>query len=211
MSATSIVKLIERCELDSHADTCVAGANTLILETTGQKLYVYGFHEVLGPMPNIDIGKDATIWDCPTTGIPYMVIISEALFFGDKIAATLLTHNQLCANRIKVDHVPKQCEPKSCHSIHSFPKADEDIQIPLDMEGIISGFTTRKPTWEEYQDQVSFQRLQLTSDEPWKPTSDNFSVEEQCCVLSIRHLDQVIEEEEIAFENLHRHVAAAKS
>ena len=127
MSATSIVKLIERCELDSHADTCVAGANTLILETTGQKLYVYGFHKVLGPMPNIDIGKDATIWDCPTTGIPYMVIISEALFFGDKIAATLLTHNQLCANRIKVDHVPKQCEPKSCHSIHSFPKADEDI------------------------------------------------------------------------------------
>ena len=47
------------------------------------------------------------------------------------------------------------------------------------MEGIVSGFTTIKPIWEEYQDQVSFPRLQLTSDEPWKPTSYHFSVEEQ--------------------------------
>ena len=82
-SATSIAKSIARCELDSHADTCVAGANTLIVETTGQKVYVYGFHEALGPMANIDIGTAATIWDCPTTGISYMVIISEALCFGD--------------------------------------------------------------------------------------------------------------------------------
>ena len=44
MSATSIEKLIACCELDSHADTCVARANTLIVETTDQKVYVYGFH-----------------------------------------------------------------------------------------------------------------------------------------------------------------------
>ena len=79
------------------------------------------------------------------------------------------------------------------------------------MEGIVSGFTTIKPIWEEYQDQVSFPRLQLTSDEPWKPTSYHFAVEEQRCLSSIRHLDQVIDEGELAVENLHRHVAAAKS
>ena len=161
-SAKSIAKSTARCELDSHADTCVAGANTLIVETTGQKVYVYGFHEALGPMANIDIGTAATIWDCPTTGISYMVIISEALCFGDEIADTLLTPNQVRANSVKVDDVPKQFDSKSRHSIHSFPKPDEDVEIPLEMEGIISGFTTRKPTWEEYQDQVSFPRLQLT-------------------------------------------------
>ena len=156
MSATSTAKLIARCELDSHTDTCVAGANTLIVETNEQKVYIYRFHEALGPMANIDIGTVATIWDCPTTGISYMVIISEALCFGNKIADTLLTPNQLRANRIKVDDVPKQFDPKSRHSIHSFPKAGEDVEIPLGMQGIISGFTTRKPTWEEYQDQVPF-------------------------------------------------------
>ena len=47
--------------------------------------------------------------------------------------------------------------------------------------------------------------------EPWKPTSDHFDVEEQRSVLSIRHLDQVIYQGELAAENLHRHGAAAKS
>ena len=84
------------------------------------------------------------------------------------------------------------------------------MEIPLEMEGILSGFTTRKPTWEEYQYQVSFPRLKLTSYEPWKPTSDHFAVEEQRCILSIRHPDQVIDEEELAVDNQHRYVAAAK-
>ena len=128
-------------------------------------------------MPNIDICTAATICDCPTTCISYMVIISEALCFGDKISDTILTPNQICANIIEVDDVPKPFVPKSRHSIHPFSKLGEDVEIPLDMEGIISGFTNRKPTWEEYQDQVSFPWLQLTSYETWKPTSDQFSVE----------------------------------
>ena len=66
-----------------------------------------------------------------------MVIISEALCFGNKIADTLLTPNQLRANRIKVDDVPKQFDPKLRHSIHSFPKPDEDVEIPHETEGII--------------------------------------------------------------------------
>ena len=75
-------------------------------------------------MPNIDIGTSATIWDFPATGISYMVIISEALCFGKNIADTLITPNQLCANRINVDDVPKQFDPKSRHSIQSFPNPD---------------------------------------------------------------------------------------
>ena len=149
MSATSIAKLIAHCDLDSHSDTCVAGSNTLVVEKTGQKVYVYGFHEALGPMPNIDIGTAATIWYCPTTGISYMVIISEALCFGDNIADTLLTPNHIRANRIKVDDVPKQFDPNSRNYIHSFPKPYEDVEIPLEIEVIILGFTTIKPTWEE--------------------------------------------------------------
>ena len=53
--------------------------------------------------------------------------------------------------------------------------------------------------------------MQLTSDEPWKPTSDKFAVEEQRYISSIRSLDQVIDEGELTFENLHRHVADEKS
>ena len=78
-------------------------------------------------MTNIDIGTATTIWDCPTTGISYMVIISEALCFGNKISDTLLTPNQLRAKIIKVDDVPKQFDPKSRQFIHPFPKPDEDV------------------------------------------------------------------------------------
>ena len=35
------------CELDSHADTCVAGANTLMIGDNGRKVNVTGFLDEL--------------------------------------------------------------------------------------------------------------------------------------------------------------------
>jgi hypothetical protein len=135
-----------RCELDSHADTCVAGANCLVVVDDGRTANVYPYNEDYKPEKSIPIGTVATLWDCPKTGQTYVLIIHEALYFGDKLPDTLLTPNQLQAHGLKVDKVPKQYDSKSNHSISSFPKPDRDVHIPLELSGVISGFETRKPT-----------------------------------------------------------------
>ena len=39
-----------RCELDSHADTCVAGSNTLRISDEGRQVTVHGYSDELAPM-----------------------------------------------------------------------------------------------------------------------------------------------------------------
>jgi hypothetical protein len=70
------------------------------------------------------------------------------LYFGSKISHALLNPNQICANGVIVDDVPHHLSQNrdSNHSIY-FP--EEDIHIPLTLEGCISGFNVRKPTAHE--------------------------------------------------------------
>ena len=39
-----------RCELDSHADTCIAGSNTLRISDEGRQVTVHGYSDELAPM-----------------------------------------------------------------------------------------------------------------------------------------------------------------
>jgi hypothetical protein len=57
------------CELDSHADTCVAGANCVILEETNQLVNVSAFSEHLDTMKNVPIVTMATAYNDPNTGV----------------------------------------------------------------------------------------------------------------------------------------------
>ena len=86
-----------RCELDSHADTVVAGANTLRVSDEGRQVIVHGYSEefesVTAPVTTV-----ATLWDHPETGQPYILVMHEALYFGDQVGTTLICPNQLRAN-----------------------------------------------------------------------------------------------------------------
>ena len=53
---------------------------------------------------------------------------------------------------------------------------DAQVSIPLTLEGIMSGFESRKPTWEEYE---TLPRVVLTADTPWEPNSSDFSLHEE--------------------------------
>lgn len=63
--ASSQLKKVERCELDSHADTCVAGSNCVVLEYTGQKVRVSPFSDEYEPMKDVPIASCATAYDLP--------------------------------------------------------------------------------------------------------------------------------------------------
>ena len=137
-----------RTECDSHADTCVAGCNTVKLSDDGRAVTVHGFTDDSQPHPNIPIATVATVWIGPE-GAPYLLIIHEALFFGDLVHGSLLNPNQLRANHVKVHDTPRQFEPSSTHSIHAVTEDGDAVTIPLTLRGIMSGFESTKPTAED--------------------------------------------------------------
>jgi hypothetical protein len=95
-----------RCELDLHADTCVAGPNTILIAEDGRVVNVFLYSR--DKTSNVPIATVVTLWEAPN-GEKLMLIIHEALYFGDRNkASTLLTPNQLRHNGLVVDDVPRQ-------------------------------------------------------------------------------------------------------
>jgi hypothetical protein len=104
---------MSHCALDLHADTCVAGANTLLIAKTGCTDVVCHFSTAYKPFNAIPIAMVATIWDDPTTGQPYILIIHEAMYIGSKLSNTLLNPNQIQANGVEVHDIPRQFDKQS--------------------------------------------------------------------------------------------------
>jgi hypothetical protein len=110
----------------------------------------------------------ATAYDCTTDGETYLLIFNETLFLGERLPVSLLCPNQMRAFELSVQDTPQQFDSDSTHDI-SFP--DGALQIPLEMEGLVSYLTSRKPTDEEI---VRCTRLPMTSDASWDPQSTHF-------------------------------------
>ena len=61
-----------RCEMDSHADTCVAGVNCVVLEYTRRMAEVEAYSPDY-PSKKIPIATVATAYDCPSSGVTYVL------------------------------------------------------------------------------------------------------------------------------------------
>jgi hypothetical protein len=156
---------VNRAELDSHADTCVAGANTVPLWFTDQTVNVSPFIGEYTPIGDIPIASVATAWDDPSTGRTIILVINEALYFGDRMSYTLLCPNQLRCNGVRVNEVPPAfADPGTPHSII----VPGRIEIPLKMRGVMSYIESRRPTTKETKE---CEHIELTSANPWQPHS----------------------------------------
>ena len=69
-----------RMELDSHADTIVAGANCVALAYTGRVCDVTPYDSSYEPAKGVPIVHAATGWQSPHTGQAYNLILNEALW-----------------------------------------------------------------------------------------------------------------------------------
>jgi len=161
-------------ELDSHADTVVAGSTCRILELTNQSCEVYPYSDHYEPVTNVPIAKVATAYDHPVSGETYVLVFGQALYMGDHMEHTLICPNQARTNGVIVDDIPKHLshDNKSTHSIY-FPS--EDVRLPLYLKGIISYLPTRYPTNDEIN---NCKWLIVTSDEAWNPYDDTFAEQE---------------------------------
>jgi hypothetical protein len=105
-----------------------------------------------------------------------MLVIHEALYFGERLKESLLCPNQIRAAGNLVQDTPKQFDPQSVHSI-TIPNI---VELPLEMHGVISHLRTRKPMAEEIEQYTNglFQEAVLTKDVPWEPYSTQFEMAE---------------------------------
>jgi hypothetical protein len=161
------------CELDSHADTSVAGSNFILLEEATRTVDVFGFLPKLPPIKKVPIATAGTAWVDPKSGQSYLLILNECLFIGDTMKHSLLNPNQLRCNGLIMQDTPTMFDPTSTHSIYD---PASGIRIPLYLNGVISYFPTCVPTLEEAN---LMKPIVLTSNANWAAVSAAFP-NQQC-------------------------------
>ena len=169
-------------ELDSHADTCAIGDACLVLQDTGRTVTVEGYMESAGSSNDVPVVTAAVAYDCPTTFNTYVLIFHEALrVYG--MSTHLINHFQLREQGIIVNDTPLQHLPDGDRlpESHSITSEDPPMHIPLSLQGTMSGFTVRVPTWEEINDleNPKLFHVHMTSSQPWDPHDKVHSTVEQ--------------------------------
>jgi hypothetical protein len=167
-ASISSVSAETTCELDSHADTSVAGSNFILLEEPTRYVDVYGFAPELPPIKKMPIATAGTAWVDPVTGRSILLILNECLYMGDSMKHSLLNPHQIHCNGLIVQDTPTMFDPSSTHSIYD---PASRIRIPLKLNGVISFFPSYAPTLEEAE---KMQSISLTSTANWAAVSAAF-------------------------------------
>ena len=142
----------------------------LLVEDTRERVRVSGFSKGLhaGEVP---VGTSVTLYT-DSDGHEYNLVFPQSLYLGDKVVGSLLNPNQMRHHGLVVEDCPTQFDNNSSHSIY-VPKP-ADLRIPLTLRGVMSGFMSRKPTKQEWES-ADIPRIEMTSDRPWDPGSDDFA------------------------------------
>ncbi len=115
-------------ELVSHAKTC--GVNSVAkISYTGKAVQVLAYSpNSIEKLESIPIVSAAVVYDEAVTDEAYIIIINQALYFGQNLRNTLLNPNQFRVSVVQVEKAPKHpTQAKSSLSIR-FP--EEDVSIP---------------------------------------------------------------------------------
>ena len=149
-----------RCELDSHADTCALGANFVPLHFTGRVCDVSPYNsEAYDAERNIPILTAATAYTDQSNGQVYILVVNEGLWFGDKLAHSLINPNQLRYAGVSVHDNPFD-------SANPISISTELVHIPLLMSGTTIFLESTTPTQTELENSP---HVHLTLDTEWNP------------------------------------------
>ncbi len=132
-----------RCELDTRANTICARTNCRLLTLSGQTCIVSGFHQSFGSIKDVPMAQVATAITMEN-GKTVVLVINEALYFGNSMDHSLINPNQIQDFGIKVSDNPND-------EIHSFGISHESCFIPFETEGSTVYFNTFVPSDEQLQ------------------------------------------------------------
>ena len=166
--------------MDSHADTCAFGHNALVVQDTGKTVTVEGF-DGSSKNASVKVATVAVAYDCPITFKVYILHFPQSLYIPG-LTKHLINPFQLRQQGIKINDVPliHTEASKRTDATHSIATEDGTLHIPMVLEGIMSGFTTRKPTWDEVndKDEQETTHVQMTNTADWTPYSSTAAQEE---------------------------------
>ena len=151
------------CEIDSLADTCCLGLNFVPICFTGKVCGVLPFVGDLPSHQDVPICTAATAVD-DKNGSTCILIVNEALWFGDTMKYSLINPNQVRANGISL------CDDPTDPYWHLGMILQRTF-IPFVMAGSACMFTTRTPTdWEL----GNCPHFEITSNVKWNPNQVHF-------------------------------------
>ena len=130
-------------QLDSHANMVVLGKFCAILSKSGRTAEVSGFTQDIGVLSKVPLIDAALAYDCPIDGKTYILVARNALYVPSMDHNLIPPFIMREANLI-VNDVPKQHCDQPTNDSHTIQDLTTGLQIQLKLEGIFSGFCTRK-------------------------------------------------------------------
>ena len=164
-----------KTRLDSHAVSCVVGYNSHIHQDSGKRINISAFTAAVGKLKDIPIVDAMILYECPYTSKSIILVINNALYVKEN-RDNLITPFLVREAGIQLNETPKiQCDDPSIDD-HSLYIKEMNIRIHLHLHGIVSYFTTRKPTQDEIH---SLPWVHLTPDAPeWDPHTSVYERQE---------------------------------
>jgi hypothetical protein len=129
-----------RSELGSHADTCCVGNNALVLYYHNRTVSVAPFIDSFGTEDQVPIVTAAIAYDDPINAQTYVLIVHQALYFGDKLPHNLINPFQCRLNEVRINECARVLTCRPDDSAHSIEFTKEQVKIPLCLNGIVSYF-----------------------------------------------------------------------
>jgi hypothetical protein len=153
---------VARCEMDSHADTCVAGPNFSVLEFTGEQCDVTPYTSDYQPITNVSVVNAVTAFTDESNGETVILNFNQVLWYGKRMKMSLINPNQLRHFGITVSDDPTDTTRPFGIS------TGEGLFVPFQMEGTTVYFETRVPTGWELENCKS---IQVTDSTVWNPSN----------------------------------------
>ena len=117
IAANSTARHGNNTDLDSHADTCVAGSNFAPVGETYDTCTVYGFNG--SKTKDVRIGSACTIYEAPD-GTPHLLRFNHSLILPNQ-QPSLLCPNQMRLHDIEVNDVPTSLSPEGINIVYVYP------------------------------------------------------------------------------------------
>ena len=152
-----------RVELDSHADTIIAGKNCLTLSYSGRVCDVSAYSEDYPPRVGVPVVSAATGYTT-ANGDNYILIFNEALSIPD------LDHSLVNPNQLRYHGVMVQDNPFSDIPM-MITAANDKFQACLLSKGTVIYFDSWLPSQSDLE---MYPHVELSSSTPWTPQSIEF-------------------------------------
>ena len=158
-----------RNEMDTMADTCCAGKNWRLIETTGMECTVNDFAGNQVGKSSVPVATCATVVREEKSGMEVVLIGHQMLWFGNRLDKSLLNQNQIRYAGHDLRDDPTRMKD-------GFGIWAEGMHIPFQLHGTTVFFESRAPS---AQDMERLPSITITRQELWDPQQVDLTRQDQ--------------------------------